>query len=209
MMKRLFDVTLSLLGLVVLAPLFAVVAFLIALDSQGGIFFRQIRVGRNFRTFAIYKFRTMTSGADSQGSGITIGADSRITRVGRVLRRTKIDELPQLMNVLRGDMSLVGPRPEVPKFVAMFPDDYRDILRIRPGITDLASLKYRDESALLAKQPSKAEDYYVRVILPDKIRLGRRYLEDVSLWRDLQIIVRTLFGIAGGFDVGSEPGRGQ
>src|SRR5215813_8810896 len=148
-MKRIFDILMATIGLVILAPLFLIVAVLIKLDSPGPIFFRQVRMGRGFRPFSIYKFRTMVWDTLGKGRPITVGNDPRITRAGRLLRATKIDELPQLINVLKGEMSFVGPRPEVREYVELFRKDYEKILKIRPGITDLASLKYHDEAAFL------------------------------------------------------------
>src|SRR5207253_6817635 len=152
-------------------PLFVVVAILIRADSPGPVFFAQERIGKGFRPFWIYKFRTMVKDAAQRGGALTASGDPRITRVGQILRNTKIDELPQLINVLRGDMSLVGPRPEVRRYVELFRHDYEEILRVRPGITDLASLKYRDESALLAVAADPEQEYITRV-LPDKITLA-------------------------------------
>ena len=149
MIKRAFDIVVSFVGLVGLFPLMLLVAALIKLDSSGPVFFRQERIGRGFRPFQILKFRTMIDNAQTKGRLITLAQDPRITRVGRILRHTKIDELPQLINVLNGDMSLVGPRPEVRRYVEAFQKDYEEILQVRPGITDLASLKYRNEEAIL------------------------------------------------------------
>src|SRR5262249_55066954 len=154
------------------SPVLAVAALAVRVDSPGPILFKQQRIGRNFRPFWMYKFRTMVVDAPKRGGPLTAGADPRITRVGRWLRKSKIDELPQLVNVLVGDMSLVGPRPEVPKFVELFRDDYAYVLTVRPGLTDPASVKYRDEAALLAGS-SDPEREYVERILPDKIALSR------------------------------------
>src|SRR5687767_10880336 len=165
--KRPFDLFVSVLGLLVLWPLFVVVGGLIKLNSKGPVFFRQERIGKGLRKFVIYKFRTMIEDAPLKGMQLTTEKDSRITRVGQILRRTKIDEFPQLINVLRGDMSLVGPRPEVPRYVELFPEEYREILRVRPGITDLASLKYRQESDIL-QVAADPERYYITHVLPDK-----------------------------------------
>lgn len=195
--KRCFDIVVSIGGLILLAPLFAVVAVLIRLDSPGPIFFRQPRVGRGFTIFTILKFRTMVADASSRGGTLTAGADPRITRVGAALRLLKIDELPQLINVLRGDMSLVGPRPEVPRYVEMFRADYREILTARPGITDLSSLKYRNEAAILGRVP-RPEEYYVSTILPDKIQLAKEYLRHASLAFDLRVILGTLKSLFAG-----------
>ena len=190
-MKRMFDVVIALLGLVLLSPLLLLAALLIKLDSKGPIFFRQERMGRWFRPFFIYKFRTMTQHAPATDGLLTVGEDSRITRVGQFLRKTKIDEFPQLLNVLKGEMTVVGPRPEVRQFVELFRADYEEILKIRPGITDLASLKYRDEATLLGRSKNPAEDYVTK-ILPDKIRLGKEYIKNSSLFFDLTLILKTL-----------------
>ena len=172
MIKRVFDILGAFCGLVVCAPLFAVIAFLIKMDSQGPVLFKQVRVGRGFRHFWLYKFRTMVQG-DSRNVGmLAIGEDSRVTRIGRFFRQFKLDELPQLFNVLKGDMSLVGPHPEVPYYVEKFREDYQDVLAVRPGLTDLASLKYIDEQVLLGKA-AKPEDEYTNKILPEKIRLAK------------------------------------
>ena len=194
-MKRFFDVVLSFLGLLVLFVPLIVVALLIKLDSPGPVFFRQKRIGKGFRPFFIYKFRTMVEDAPRSGPVITLGADPRITRVGRLLRKSKLDEVPQLLNVLRGDMSFVGPRPEIPQYVEMFRRDYEEILIVRPGITDLASLKYRDEAALLQNYPDP-EAAYRKVILPDKIELAKQYLRRSSILFDLQLMIRTLLKLA-------------
>lgn len=194
-MKRLFDVTISLLGLILLSPLLLLIAALIKLTSPGPVLYRQERMGRGFRPFKICKFRTMVVNADRLGGLLTAGRDPRITPIGQLLRHTKLDELPQLWNVLVGDMSLVGPRPEVPKYVHMFRDDYHELLQVRPGITDLASLKYRHESELLA-QADDPEAAYVTQILPDKIRLGKEYLRRQSLLFDVSLIARTLLRLA-------------
>ncbi len=196
MTKRFFDVVVSLAGLIVLSPLLAIVAVLIKCTSTGPVLFRQERVGRRFQPFRINKFRTMVADAARHGPQITSGADPRITRVGRLLRKSKIDELPQLINVLVGDMSFVGPRPELAKYVAMFRGDYEEILSVRPGITDLASLKYRDEAALLG-QAADPEAAYVSRILPDKIALAKEYIRRRSFWFDVSLIVKTVLGHRG------------
>lgn len=194
--KRTFDVAVAAAGLVVLSPVLATVALLVGTDSPGPVLFRQTRMGRDFRRFRIIKFRTMVLDAERLGGPLSVGEDPRMTRVGRVLRRYKLDELPQLLNVIAGDMSLVGPRPEVPEYVERFREDYAEILSLRPGLTDLASLKYRDESVLLAAAANPAAEY-VRVILPDKIRLGREYVRRASVAFDLSIIVRTIGAVTG------------
>ncbi len=189
-MKRAIDLLLASLGLVLLSPLLLLAAACVKLSSPGPIFFRQVRIGRNFRPFYILKFRSMVADAPARGTPITFGDDPRITRVGRLLRRTKIDEIPQLVNVLKGEMSLVGPRPEIPKYVEMFRADYAEILRVRPGITDLASLRYRDESAELGRA-ADPEAEYVRRVLPEKIALGKEYVARSSLWFDLRVMLAT------------------
>ena len=196
MTKRAFDILVSVAGLIVLLPLLLLVATAIKLDSSGPVFFRQWRVGRKFRRFGIYKFRTMIDDALDRGLPITVGRDSRITRVGKILRKTKIDELPQLLNVLKGDMSLVGPRPEVPRYVELFRPDYEHILKVRPGLTDLASLKYSDEASILGQSANPERDYVAR-LLPDKIRLAKEYIQRSSLLFDAKLIVETIIKLFG------------
>jgi lipopolysaccharide/colanic/teichoic acid biosynthesis glycosyltransferase len=196
MIKRTFDIIVSFLGLLVLTPLLLLLAVVIKLDSPGPIFFRQERIGRGFRPFFIFKFRTMVQNLSDQGRLITVGDDPRITRVGRFLRKSKFDELPQLINVLKGDMSLVGPRPEVRRYVELFRKDYEQILKIRPGITDLASLKYHDEAVLLKRFENPEVEYCSR-ILPDKISLSKEYVKKSSFIFDLALIVKTLPKIFG------------
>ena len=193
-MKRFFDISCSSIGLIILLPLFTVVAILIKLDSQGPVFFRQQRIGKNFRPFRIYKFRTMTTDAPKKGPQITVGGDKRVTCIGRILRKYKIDELPQLINVLKGDMSLVGPRPEVEKYVELYKEDYKHILQIRPGITDISSITYRDEEGVLMGRKDP-EAYYRHVLLPEKIRLAREYIDRASFFYDLLLIFRTVHRI--------------
>jgi len=193
MKKRAFDLIICLTILVLALPIFIVAALAVRLSSPGEIIFRQRRVGRGGRPFDILKFRTMRSG--QPGSVITVANDNRITAVGAILRKWKLDELPQLLNVIRGEMSLVGPRPDVPVFVARYPEALRDrILAVRPGITDLASVKYRDEADLLAKQEDP-EGYYREVILPDKLALAAAYADRPTLMLDLRIIFMTLQAI--------------
>lgn len=191
-MKRLFDIIFSFAGLLLLAPLFVLLMLWIKLDSSGPVFFRQERVGRGGRLFRIHKFRTMVTDAEARGPQLTVGADRRITRSGRFLRKYKLDELPQLIDVLLGDMSLVGPRPEVPRYVACYPDDLRvQVLSVRPGITDLASIEFSDENALL-QGAADPEREYVERILPLKLEYCRRYVEQQTLWLDIRIIARTI-----------------
>lgn len=194
MLKRAFDIIVSALGLLVAAPLMAAIAVAIKIGSPGPVFFRQERVGRDFKRFKILKFRTMVVDAPKLGGQITQGNDDpRITPIGKFLRKTKLDELPQLINVLRGEMSFVGPRPEVPRYVELFRDDYVEILRLRPGITDPASLKYRDEGAILA-QAADHEAAYVEQILPDKIALAKEYVRSRTLTHDVVLLFRTVLG---------------
>ena len=195
MSKRLFDIVLSSLGLLLLSPALLVLAWWIKLDAPGPVLFRQQRVGRHGALFDIHKFRTMRSDAPELGPQITVGLDPRITRSGAWLRRYKLDELPQLWDVLRGAMSMVGPRPEVPRYVALYPDDLRVlVLSVRPGITDLASIEYRDESAVLARA-ADPERAYVDEVMPAKLALATRYVQNRSFWGDLKLIARTLKAI--------------
>jgi lipopolysaccharide/colanic/teichoic acid biosynthesis glycosyltransferase len=193
--KRLFDIAFSIVGLILLSPLFVAASVLIKLDSRGPVFFSQERVGRHFKPFRIYKFRTMTANWQDNGTLITVGGDKRITRVGHVLRRYKIDELPQLFNILRGEMSFVGPRPEVREYVQLFRADYAKLLSVRPGITDPASLTYSEEEKVLASS-SNWEKNYVGNILPDKIALSLRYVENRSILTDMRLVLRTILKIA-------------
>jgi len=192
MPKRCLDLLLAGLGLLLLMPLFALIAILIKLDSPGPVFFRQERVGRHGKLFRIHKFRTMQHAAADAGPQLTVGADARITRVGALLRTTKLDELPQLIDVLQGSMSLVGPRPEVPRYVALYPAALRDkVLSVRPGITDPASIEFRDEAARLA-HAADPEYEYVHNILPRKLALASDYVDRASVATDLAVMTRTL-----------------
>jgi lipopolysaccharide/colanic/teichoic acid biosynthesis glycosyltransferase len=193
-MKRLIDILFSFIGLLLLQPFFIVIAIMIKVDSTGPVFFRQGRVGKNFRRFMIYKFRTMVVDAEKKGLRITSGGDRRVTRVGRMLRKFKIDELPQLFNVLKGDMSLVGPRPEVEEYVKLYEEDYREILKRRPGITDVSSIIFREEEAVLENQ-ADPEGYYKKILLPEKIRLTKEYIEKSSFLYDLKLVLNTLHRI--------------
>ncbi len=196
MTKRLFDITLAGLALLLLAPLLLLLALWIKLDSTGPALFRQERVGRGGRLFRIRKLRTMAHDPSHAGPGITVGQDERITRAGHFLRRSKLDELPQLLDVLQGHMSLVGPRPELPQYVALYPTALRDkILSVRPGITDLASIEYRDEGELLAKAVDPEREYR-EVVLPAKLKLSARYVEEAGTLSDLRILLRTLLLLA-------------
>jgi lipopolysaccharide/colanic/teichoic acid biosynthesis glycosyltransferase len=192
MLKRFFDVLCAGAGLLLLSPLLLGVALWIKVDSKGPVFFRQQRVGRGGVLFRIHKFRSMFENAPLSGPQITIGTDPRVTRAGRFLRRAKLDELPQLIDVLAGTMSLVGPRPEVPRYVAMYPSALRDkILSVRPGITDPASIEYRDESALLARA-ADPERVYIEQVMPAKLRCAAQYVDHMSLLGDVRLIVATL-----------------
>jgi len=190
--KRLFDLAFTLPGLVLLSPLFAAIAVWIKWDSPGPVFFRQTRVGRGGRPFCIVKFRTMVADAEALGDKVTAGGDPRITRAGAFLRRYKLDELPQLINVVKGEMSLVGPRPEVPEYVAHYPEAVRaKVLSVPPGITDRASLEFRSENELLAGA-ADPHAYYVSEILPRKLAYYEAYADHRSLWGDLKLVLRTL-----------------
>lgn len=189
-MKRAFDLVVSVIGLVLLSPLFLAIAAAIKLDSRGPVFYVAKRVGRSGERFGMLKFRSMVADADRRGPGITAAGDARITRIGVLLRRSKLDELPQLINVLRGEMSLVGPRPEDPRYVALYTPSQRRVLSVRPGVTSVASLAYKDEEARLTGQDW--ERYYVQQIMPDKLELELAYLEVQTMWRDLGIILGTL-----------------
>ena len=194
MAKRLFDIISSGIGLLCLAPVFVVMAIWIKLDSRGPVFYRQTRVGRYGRDFRIFKFRSMRVGSD-KGRQITVGErDPRITRSGYFIRRYKIDELPQLINVFLGDMSIVGPRPEVRKYVDLYSEEQRKVFQVRPGITDLASIKYRNENELLS-QVDDPDTYYIDVIMPDKLTINLEYIRHQSFMGDIKIIFNTLFKI--------------
>ena len=189
--KRIFDFTVSSIGIIIISPILLVISILIKLDSKGPILFKQIRVGKNGKPFKIFKFRTMVVDAEKKGMQITVGRDSRITKSGHVLRKTKLDELPQLFNVLTGEMSFVGPRPEVPRYVEMYDENQKSILKVRPGITDLASIKYRNENDLLAKSLDP-EATYINEIMPKKIELNIEYLKNMSVLYDIKLIIRTV-----------------
>lgn len=194
MIKRIFDFILSLFGIILLFPLFVVISILIILDSPGGIFYLQTRVGKNNKDFKLFKFRTMKTDSDKKGL-LTVGnADSRITRSGLWLRKYKLDELPQLFNVLLGDMSLVGPRPEVRKYVDMYSPEQLQVLCVKPGITDNASIEYADENELLSKQ-SEPEKFYISEVMPAKLRINLEYISNQSVAEDLRIILKTFFRI--------------
>lgn len=191
MPKRIFDILASILGLIILFPLFILIALAIRLDSKGSIFYRARRVGRYGKEFRLYKFRSMVVDADKHGSGITSAHDKRITSVGRFLRRTKLDETPQLINVLCGDMSLVGPRPEDPHYVQFYTLEQRTILQYRPGITSMASLKYRNEEQVLSGP--QWEQLYIEEVMPAKLKIDLAYAQRSNILTDLGLILRTIF----------------
>lgn len=191
MLKRLFNIIVSLLGLIILSPFFLVLAIAILLDSKGGVFYMQTRVGKNNIDFKLYKFRSMAVDAEKKGL-LTVGRqDVRITSVGKFIRQYKLDELPQLINVLIGDMNLVGPRPEVRKYVNLYTKEQSSVLNVRPGITDYASIEYRNENEILA-QSDDAEKTYIDLVMPHKLELNRKYIEDPSLGHDIKLIFKTL-----------------
>ena len=193
-MKRLFDIIASGLGLIVLSPLFIILAVWIKLDSKGPVFYRQVRVGKDNKDFRIFKFRSMRVGSD-KGSLVTIGGrDPRITRSGYIIRKLKLDELPQLINVFVGDMSLVGPRPEVRHYVDYWTPEQMHVLDVRPGITDPASIKFRNENELM-EQAEAPEDYYINVIMQEKLKLYLEYVRNHSFWGDIGLIFKTFWVI--------------
>lgn len=194
MIKRAFDISASALGLVLLSPVLLLIGLAVKLSDGGPAFYRQERVGWHGRPFRIWKFRTMRTGADKSGPSVTRRGDPRITAVGRWLRQTKLDELPQLFNVLAGEMSLVGPRPEVPKYVALYSPEQRRVLELRPGITDLASVEFRNEEELLAAA-ADAESFYRSVCIPRKIQLNLEYAQRASFGSDLKLIAETFAAI--------------
>ncbi len=190
-MTRAFDLLAAIAGLLLLLPFLLLIALLIKLEGSGPVFFRQVRVGRGGRPFRIWKFRTMVVNAERIGRSITVGEDQRITRTGAWLRRWKLDELPQLINILIGEMAFVGPRPEVPRYVALYTREQRKVLDLRPGITDLASIAYRNESELL-KACEDPEAFYIQHVLPDKIMINLDYASKSSIWRNFKVILATL-----------------
>lgn len=192
--KRAMDIVVSAAALCVLWPVLLLIALAIVVDDPGPVFYRQVRVGRGGKPFRIFKFRTMVVDADRKGLAITVGRDSRITRVGAFLRKTKLDELAQLLNVLCGQMSFVGPRPEVPRYVELYTPYQRQVLLVRPGITDYASIAYRNENDLLAGADDP-ERMYIETIMPDKIELNMRYLKEISPLTDVRLILKTIIAV--------------
>lgn len=199
MTKRAFDLIVSFLGLVVLAPVFVLIAVAIKLSDRGPVFFGQERIGLGGKPFRIQKFRTMRLNAEKQGPSITKAGDSRVTKLGALLRKWKLDELPQLLNVFRGHMAIVGPRPEVPRYVALYTEEQRRVLALRPGITDLATLRFRNEEAMLAKAEDP-EIFYREYCIPKKIALNLEYAERARLVTDIALIFATLAAIFTGAD---------
>lgn len=195
--KRAMDVALSAGALAVLWPVLLLVALAVVIDDPGPVFYRQVRVGKDGKNFRIFKFRTMVADADKKGLAITVGKDSRITRVGAVLRKTKLDELAQLLNVLCGQMSFVGPRPEVPRYVELYTPYQRQVLLVRPGITDYASIAYRNENDLLAAADDP-ERMYIDEVMPAKIELNMKYLREISPVADVKLILRTIVAVVKG-----------
>ncbi|MDD2191628.1 MAG: sugar transferase [Bacteroidales bacterium] len=193
-MKRLFDFLTSLFGLIILSPLFIIIALIIGLGTKGGVFYKQTRVGKNNKDFKVYKFRSMVVDADKKGL-LSIGKDGRdprVTKIGYALRKYKLDELPQLINVIKGEMSLVGPRPEVRKYVDLYTDEEKQVLEVRPGITDIASITYRNENDLLS-QSDNPEEYYIKEIMPKKLALSLKYIKTRSFLGDINLIFKTIF----------------
>ncbi|WP_249316441.1 sugar transferase [Bacillus sp. FJAT-50079] len=192
--KRAMDLLFTTIGLIIIAPILLLISILIKIDSRGPVFFKQVRVGKNERPFKILKFRTMVVDAEKLGKQITVGKDQRITKIGHFLRKSKLDELPQLINVFKGDMSLVGPRPEVPKYTAFYTKEQKKIFNIRPGITDYASIKYRNENEILALS-NDPERTYIEEIMNDKLKYNMEYMEKRSILTDIKIILLTIKAI--------------
>ena len=190
-MKRLMDIFFSLIGLIVLFPLFLVIALIITLDSKGGVFYKQIRVGKDGKDFKLFKFRSMAVGSDKKGLLTVGGNDSRITKPGYFIRKYKIDELPQLINVFIGDMSLVGPRPEVRKYVDLYNEEQQKVLSVQPGITDYASIAYINENEVLGNSENP-EKTYIEEVMPSKLKLNLKYIEEKSVVTDIKIIFKTI-----------------
>ena len=193
-MKRIFDIVSCTLAVLLLLPFEIVIALCIVCGSKGGVFYRQTRIGLNGKDFKLLKFRTMRPNADQQGLLITVGNDQRITRIGKFLRKYKLDELPQLLNIIKGDMSVVGPRPEVRRYVDLYDERQRHVLTVRPGLTDYASLKYISESELLAKSDDP-EKTYIEEIMPAKLELNLQYIDNQSFKEDLKLIFQTIASI--------------
>ena len=194
-LKRVFDIIVSFCGIIILFPLIIIVSILIKITSKGPVLFKQVRVTKNGKLFKIYKFRTMKENSEGNKQ-ITVGKDNRITGIGHILRKTKLDELPQLFNVLKGEMSLVGPRPEVPKYVELYTDEQREILKVPAGITDYASIYFSNESELLG-EAENPEELYIKKIMPYKIELNKKYINEIGIMTDIKIIILTILKILG------------
>jgi lipopolysaccharide/colanic/teichoic acid biosynthesis glycosyltransferase len=193
-LKRLFDLILAVISLIMLAPLFGIIALAIVLDSPGPIFYKGSRIGKDGKPFRIFKFRTMVVHADQMGSALTSGGDPRVTRMGRILRKFKIDELPQLINVLLGEMSVVGPRPESPGYVALYSAQQSQVLDVQPGITGLTQIQFRNEEALLQRY-TDAEGAYIEMIMPYKLSIDMEYIAQRSFLYDLRLIAETVVSL--------------
>ncbi len=194
MLKRIFDICFSLIGLILLLPFFLFISILIIIDSKGGVFYKQVRVGKDEIDFKLFKFRSMRTDSDKKGLLTVGGRDSRITRMGYYIRKYKIDELPQLINVFLGDMSLVGPRPEVRRYTDLYNDEQKKVLSVKPGITDYASIEYSNENELLGKADNP-ERVYIDEIMPAKLKLNLRYIQEQGLLTDVKIIIKTILKI--------------
>jgi len=194
MLKRLFDIFFSLIGIILLLPFFLFISILIIIDSKGGVFYKQVRVGKGGIDFKLFKFRSMRTDSDKKGLLTVGGRDSRITRMGYYIRKYKIDELPQLINVFLGDMSLVGPRPEVRRYTDLYNDEQKKVLNVKPGITDYASIEYSNENELLGKADDP-ERVYIDEIMPAKLELNLRYIQEQGLLTDVKIIIKTILKI--------------
>lgn len=192
--KRAFDIVACVTAVLVLCPVWLCIGLMVACGSKGGAFYRQTRVGRNGKEFKLLKFRTMRKDADKIGGLITVGEDNRVTRIGKFLRKYKLDEFPQFLNIIKGDMSIVGPRPEVPKYVALYDERQRRVLSVRPGLTDYASIEYISENELLAQSPDP-DRTYIEEIMPAKLELNLKYIDNQSVMEDLRLIFKTLFSI--------------
>lgn len=195
MTKRIFDLSVSFILLVLFSPFYILIALLIKLDSSGPVHYKALRVGKNGRLFNLLKFRTMKVNSSNLGPAITQKFDPRITRVGKILREIKVDEIPQLWNVIRGDMSLVGPRPEDPRYVEKYNAEQRKVLLVKPGLSSPASIEYRHEEKLLSTQADNLEEYYVRQVMPRKLKIDLDYVENQSLIRDVAICFKTAYSI--------------
>ena len=193
--KRIFDVLSSVIALIIFSPFFIFIAIWIVLDSKGGFLYSQIRVGENEKQFRLLKFRSMKIGSDKSGE-LTIGNDLRVTSVGRLIRKTKFDEFPQLINVIKGDMSIVGPRPEVPRYTVLYNNEQKKVLKVKPGLTDYASIEYLDEQKILGESENP-DEAYIQEVMPSKLKLNLKYIEDRSFWLDISLIFKTIFKIFG------------